>query len=76
MVSARLKIGYMDLYQNFEGFLIYFKFIYRVSMTNNGQFTVGHGLDYVMDHYITFKLFKGVDCTLIKILKENEFLKN
>ena len=45
-------------------------------MTNNGQFTVGHGLDYVMDHYTTFKLFKGVDCTLIKILKENEFLKN
>ena len=45
-------------------------------MTNNGQFTVGHGFNYVMDYYITFKLFKEEDCTLIRILKENEFLKN
>ena len=37
-------------------FLIYFNFIYRVLMTNNGQFTVGYGLIYVMDYYVTFKI--------------------
>jgi len=37
-------------------FLIYFKFMYKVSMTNNGQSTVGYGLNYVMDYYVTFKI--------------------